>query len=90
MIVEQSPEVILLIGQAQISHSVHVYYMIEPFDKFCSVSCVLYGILDTQNIYLSLSDLLGPLKLTIESDISFPTCTSILTMCVEDSSQLTA
>ena len=33
---------------------------------FRSLSCVLYGILDTQNLDLSLWDLLGTLKLIIE------------------------
>ena len=47
-----------------------------------SVSCVLYGILDTRNLNLSLQDLLDPLKLIIESAINRSTCTYTLTMCM--------
>ena len=62
---EQSPTVIMLITQTRISHRVHVYYRIELFDVLRSVSCVLYGILDTQNIDLSLRGLLAQ---------SYPVC----------------
>ena len=69
-IVEQSPSVIVLTTQMQICHLVHVYYVIELFDIFCSISCVLYRILDTRNIDLSLRDLLG-LPYTPEKEIAF-------------------
>ena len=55
----------MLITQTRISHRVHVYYRIEIFDILRSVSCVLYGILDTQNIDLSLRGLLAQ---------SYPVC----------------
>ena len=58
-IVEQSPIVIMLTTKTRISHRVFVYYIIELFTLFCSVSCVLYGILDTWNLDLSLQVLLG-------------------------------
>ena len=58
-ILEQSPTVIVLTTQTRISHRVNVYYMIELFELFRSVSCVLYGILDTRNLDLSLRDLLA-------------------------------
>ena len=80
--VEQSLTIIMLTKKRQISHRVCVYYMIKLFDIFRSVFCVFYGILDTRNLYLSLQDLLGPLKLIIESDISCSTCTFNLTMLV--------
>ena len=51
--------VIVLTTQTQISHLVRVYYMIELFNVFRSVSYALYGILATRNIYLSLWDLLS-------------------------------
>ena len=70
---EQSPTVIVLSTQTLISHLVHVYYMIELFDVFRYISFVLYGILDTRNLDLSLQDLLGPLKFIVESDISCST-----------------
>ena len=73
MMVEKSPTVIFLTTQTRISHRFHMYYMIELFDLFCSVSSVLYEILNTQNLDLSLQDLLGTLKLIIESDISCST-----------------
>ena len=79
---EQSPTVILLTTKTRISHRVHVYYMIEMSDVFRSIYCVLYGILDARNIDLPLLDLLGPLKLIFESDISCSTCTYLLTMCM--------
>ena len=41
MIVEQSLAVIVLTTQTRISHRVHVYYIIELFDVFRSISCVL-------------------------------------------------
>ena len=81
-IVDHSLTVIILTTQTWISHCVHVYYMIEMFDVFCSISCASYRILDTRNLDLSLRDLLGPLKLIIESDISCSTWTSPLTMCM--------
>ena len=68
-IMEQSPTVIVMTTQTRISHCVHVYYMIKLFDVFRSVSCVLYKILDTRNLDLSLRDLLRPPKFIIESDI---------------------
>ena len=74
--------VIVLATQTWISHQVHVYYMIELFNVFRSVSYALYGILATRNIYLSLWDLLSPLKLIFESDIKFSTCTYPLTTCM--------
>ena len=80
MIVEESLTFIVLTTQTRIIHFVHVYYMIKIFDVFRSISCVLYGILDTQDINLSLWYLIGPLKLIIESDISFSNFTSPLTM----------
>ena len=58
-IVEQSPTVIVLTTKTWIIHRVNVYYMIELFELFRSVSCVLYGILDTRNLDLSLRDLLA-------------------------------
>ena len=58
-IMEHSPTVILLNKKTRISHRVHVYYMIELFYVFLSVSCILHRILDTRNIVLSLLDLLG-------------------------------
>ena len=70
MIVEESLTFIVLTTQTRIIHFVHVYYMIKIFDVFRSISCVLYGILDTQDINLSLQDLLDTLKFIIESDIS--------------------
>ena len=78
--VEQSLTIIMLTKKRQISHRVCVYYMIKLFDIFRSVFCVFYGILDTRNLYLSLQDLLGPLKLIIESDISCSTCNYTLSM----------
>ena len=42
-IMEQYSTVIVLTKQTRISHRVHMYYMIELFDVFRSVSCVLYG-----------------------------------------------
>ena len=57
-IMEHSPTVILLNKKTRISHRVHVYYMIKLFDVFRSVYCVLYIILDTRNLDLSLRDLL--------------------------------
>ena len=56
---KQSPKVIVLNIQTQISHFVRLYYMIELLDVFRSVSCVLYGILDTWYIDLSLKDLIA-------------------------------
>ena len=79
---EQSLTVIVLTTKTKIVHRVHVYYMIELFDVFRSVSCVLYGILETRNLDLSLRDLLGPLRLIIESDISCSNFTFPLTMCM--------
>ena len=46
----------MLDTQNRISHRDHVHYMIEVFNVLCSVSCVLYVILDTQNLDLSLWD----------------------------------
>ena len=43
-----------------------------------SVSCVLYGILDTRNIDLSFWDLLVPLMLIVEPDINCITFSSTL------------
>ena len=57
-IVLQSPTVIMLITQTRISHQVHVYYMIELFDVFRSVSSILNMILDTRIFDLSSHDLL--------------------------------
>ena len=53
---EQSLTSILLTTQTLISHFVHVYYIIKIFYIFHSVSCVLYEILDTRKIDLSLWD----------------------------------
>ena len=57
-IVEQSRTVNVLNTPTGIRHCIHVYYMIELFDIFRSISYILYGILDTRNIDLSLWDLL--------------------------------
>ena len=41
--VEQSPTVIVLTTKMQISHSVHVYYMIELFNPSRYVSLVVHN-----------------------------------------------
>ena len=81
-IVEQLLTVIVFTTQTRISHIDHVYYMIKVLELIRSVSCVLSGILDTWNFYLSLRGLLGPFELIIESDICYSTYTYTLTMFI--------
>ena len=52
---EQSPAVIVLNTQTQISHRVHVYYITELFNLFCSVLLVVRNFKEVLSQEISIS-----------------------------------